>query len=185
MSIQHVETPTQRPGRRAIWLGVALILLLLTTVAVYVSIGRVTAMSATNSQAQDHGSGAAPGDILATITNSGSTNTQGFTLTIYNDGSGTLAYTQRGRQNTSNQDKKFSASTFDSQQLATLLKEVGDVSSLPRGSCLKSASFGTSTTITYNGKTSTDLSCPSAKDTSTYKSLRHLALQMANSAHKR
>jgi hypothetical protein len=186
LSVHSVETPAQRRGflkHRTLWLGVVLVLLLLTTITVYMTFGRTTTMPTTNSNTQHSENGAAPGNVLATITNSGSTNTQGFTLTIYNDGSGSLIYQQReGRSFPANTDKHFPAGTFNAQQLATLLKEVGDVSTLPQGGCMKSASFGTRTTITYNGKTSSDLSCPSAQDTPTFKTLRQTALAMVKAA---
>jgi hypothetical protein len=114
-------------------------------------------------------------DVLATIRNSGSTNTPGWTLTINKDGSGTITYdhTRRGRFG-HYEDKTFAAGTFASSQLEAILTQIGNVSSIPDHGCPKSASFGSTTTITYQGKTSGDLTCLSQKDPPMFLDLKHL-----------
>ncbi|GHO45546.1 hypothetical protein [Ktedonospora formicarum] len=135
------------------------------------------------STSDNHGSTGASGATIATITNSGSTNTPGFTLTIAYDGSGTLTYKPGNNQRfASYQDKRFPAGTFSASQLSSQLQAIGDVSSIPSGHCMKSASFGTRTTITYEGKTSGDLSCPNASDTPAHLQLKRSVLQLANQA---
>ncbi len=85
------------------------------------------------------------------IQNSGSTNTSPYTITINTDGSGTLSVNNMA----SNQ---FSAGTFGYQ---TLVSDIQAVPSLGfSSSCMKSASFGTTVTVTFNGQTSGDISCP-------------------------
>jgi hypothetical protein len=120
-----------------------------------------------------------PNIILAVITNSGSTNMPGSTLTINNDGSGSLTY-RRGAQEQRFQryvDKIFTAGTFDSSQLASVLAQIQDVSTIPNHNCVKSVSFGSTTTITYQGKTSGDLSCLSNADEKIFLDLKDLILQ--------
>jgi outer membrane murein-binding lipoprotein Lpp len=103
--------------------------------------------------------GYAPGDgknnpgpvLLTTIENSGSTNAQPYTVKIFEDGS--AAVTGPGRT-----EQDSGAGTVDAAGLKTLLQTIGDVSQLT-GHCGKSVSFGTTTEITYNGKTSGDISC--------------------------
>ncbi len=114
-------------------------------------------------------------NVLAVITNSGSTNTPASTLTLYQDGSAVLAY-QKGKSAarfTGFHDQTFSAGTFASNKLATLLAKIQDVSTIPDHGCLKSASFGSTTTITFQGKTSGDLTCLSKEDTSLFLDLKH------------
>jgi hypothetical protein len=55
--------------------------------------------------------------------------------------------------------QQFPAGTIDSSRLQALLGQVGDVSTIPTGSCPKSVSFETRTQISYKAKTSGDLQC--------------------------
>ena len=113
-------------------------------------------------------------NTLVVITNSGSTNTPAFTLTIHQDGSGKLTY-QKGshaERFARFKDKTFPAGTFDSQQLSSQLSGIKDVSTIPNHNCLKSASFGSTTTVTFQGKTSGDLSCLSNQDTPVFLDLK-------------
>lgn len=119
-------------------------------------------------------------NVLAVITNSGSTNAPGSTLTIYQDGSGSLVY-QKGSNSarfSTFHDRTFPSGTFDSHQLTSLLNEIKDVSAIPNHGCMKSVSFGSTTTITAQGKTSGDLSCLSSQDSSTFLDLKHLVETM-------
>jgi len=101
------------------------------------------------------------GKILAVISKSRSTNSPAYRVVVRNDGSGTAEIgganvaggSEPGRSQT------FTAGSIDSQTLRRLLTEVGDVTSIPTGHCVKSVSFGTTTQITYEGKTSGDLQC--------------------------
>ncbi len=115
-----------------------------------------------------------PTSVIATITNSGSTNLPGATLTIKSDGSGALQY-EKGRGSfTRVQDRAFPSGTFDNIRLASLLAEIKDVSLIPDHNCIKSVSFGSTTTITYKGRTSGDLSCLSHQDGNLFMDLRSL-----------
>lgn len=114
-------------------------------------------------------------DVLAVITNSGSTNMPGSTFTIYKNGSGALTYQKRATQIGFHQeDKTFPAGTFDISQLEKTLAQIADVSTIPNHNCVKSVSFGSTTTITYQGKTSGDLSCLSNADAQIFLDLKHL-----------
>src|SRR5713101_5507755 len=55
--------------------------------------------------------------------------------------------------------KNFKPGSVDAKTLKTLLQNVGDVSQLTSQPCAKPVSFATVTLITYNGKTSQDISC--------------------------
>ena len=108
------------------------------------------------------------------ITNSGSTNTPGSTLTINPDGSGSIHY-KKGRWPFGlYKDKTFAAHTFDSNQFNAILTEIKDVHSIPNHGCPKSVSFGSVITITYDGKTSGDISCLSMQDGKVLYGLRTL-----------
>jgi len=51
----------------------------------------------------------------------------------------------------------FPPGTIDTKALLSLLTEIGDVSRIPTGPCPKSISLGTTTKISYAGRTSGDL----------------------------
>jgi hypothetical protein len=100
-------------------------------------------------------------DVLAVISQSRSTNSRGYTVTIHNDGGATAEIegaTVVGHAG-SPRSQQFPAGTVDTKTLRNLLSEIGDVGKIPTGGCAKSVSFGTSTEITYAGKTSGDLQC--------------------------
>ncbi len=92
---------------------------------------------------------------LLKIDVSGSTNTLPYTINVYTNGSANVMIKNKVT-------KSFPSGTIDAMNLKDLLKSVADVSLLTSGTtCAKSASFGTYTKITYNGKTSGDISCRS------------------------
>jgi hypothetical protein len=100
---------------------------------------------------------------LATIIQSGSTNTRGYKVVIHHDGSATAEISggsftfPRGTADT--KTLQFPPGTIDTKTLQRLLTEIGDVSRIQTGGCPKSASFGTRTHIAYASKTSGDLQC--------------------------
>jgi hypothetical protein len=99
--------------------------------------------------------------ILATITQSRSTNTRGYEVVIHNDGSATaeIGGTNFGLRTEPSRSQQFPPGTIDTKTLRRMLIEIGDVSRIPTGGCAKSVSFGTRTQITYASKTSGDLQC--------------------------
>jgi len=74
-----------------------------------------------------------------------------YDVKVFSDGGASVLV-----QNEPEQD--FKAGTADAKTLSAMLQKIGDVSQIT-GHCAKSVSFGTVTTITYNGKTSGDISC--------------------------
>jgi hypothetical protein len=92
---------------------------------------------------------------LATIMESGSTNTLGYSVVIHNDGSATAEI--EGRPNLPPRSQDFPPGTINTTSLRSLLTTIGDVSRIPTGPCVKPASWGTTTEISYAGKTSGDL----------------------------
>ena len=99
--------------------------------------------------------------ILATITQSRSTNTRGYRLVIRDDGSATaeIGGASLAVPTEPSPSRQFPTGSIDTKTLRRLLTEIGDVSRIPTGGCAKSVSFGTRTQITYAGKTSGDLQC--------------------------
>ncbi|HEY7418058.1 MAG TPA: hypothetical protein VH593_22950 [Ktedonobacteraceae bacterium] len=163
---RHIVLPSTHviPSKQLQWAGATLLLILLSTMTALIYIERNPMNSLSPTQ-----------DALATIKNSGSTNTVGWTLTINKDGSGAITYDQAREHGFSHHtNKTFMAGTFASKQLETLLTQIGDVSTIPNHNCLKPASFGSTTTITYQGKTSGDLTCLTQQDASQFLALKQL-----------
>lgn len=95
----------------------------------------------------------------AAIVDSGSTNTLGYRIDVRSDGSGRLTLQSRsGRAPT--EPKSFTIAAALTTRFFADLKAVrsGKVAGEP---CMKSASFGTSTHVTWQDWKSPDLDCPS------------------------
>ena len=97
--------------------------------------------------------------LLATITQSSSTNTRGYKVVIHNDGSAAAEIGGAEFASPTGRSQEFPPGTIDTETLRRLLTRIGDVSKIPTGGCAKSVSFGTRTQITYASKTSGDLQC--------------------------
>lgn len=91
----------------------------------------------------------------ALILNSGSTNTSSFTIAVSHNGS--IDIGMRGSVTKQSVPRKLA------RQLFADIVRAGSLATLPAGHCMRSASFGTTTTIVYNGETSPDLSCPQSE----------------------
>ena len=87
----------------------------------------------------------------AMIRNSGSTNTAGYTIVVHPDAS--VDMTVDGELT------HASAGVAQVRWLFRKLSAAGPLDAMAGGHCMKSASFGSSTTIAYDGKTSPDLTC--------------------------
>src|SRR6266852_2809432 len=89
--------------------------------------------------------------ILATITQSRSTNTRGYKVVIHNDGSATaeIGGASLALRTEPSRSQQFPPGAIDTKTLRHLLTEIGDVSRIPTGGCPKSVSFGTRIQITY------------------------------------
>ena len=98
---------------------------------------------------------------LATILQSGSTNTRSYKVVIHNDGSATaeISGAPAIRKSEPATSQQFPPGTINTKIMRRLLAEIGDVGKIPTWGCAKSASFGTRTQIAYAGKTSGDLQC--------------------------
>ena len=90
----------------------------------------------------------------ALIVNSGSTNTAGYRLRVYADGTTALQQADAAVR------KHVSLALV--KRFFADLRAAGALDKLPRASCMKSASFGSSTYAAYRGKLSPDLTCPGA-----------------------
>jgi hypothetical protein len=88
----------------------------------------------------------------AVIVNSGSTNISGYRIVVQPDGRATV--TTQGSNRTQQLAKSTVAPFFKHLSAAMPL---GKLESEP---CMKSASFGSTTTVQYKGERSPDLSCP-------------------------
>lgn len=93
---------------------------------------------------------------LAVIVNSGSTNAAGFKIEVWSDGSASITMTSRGGT-TSSAAKSFTAPSYKQFFADLEAARKGNAVTVP---CMKSASFGTSTHITWQDWTSPDLDCP-------------------------
>lgn len=87
----------------------------------------------------------------AMIRNSGSTNAAGYTILVHPDA--TVDMTVDG------ESTHAAVGLAQARWLFLKLRAAGPLDEMTGGRCMKSASFGSSTTITYDGKTSPDLSC--------------------------
>ena len=90
----------------------------------------------------------------ALIVNSGSTNSAGYRLRVYADGTTAL-------QQADAAVRKHVSPALVKRFFADL-RAAGPLDKLPHGSCMKSVSFGSSTQVAYRGAMSPDLTCPSA-----------------------
>jgi hypothetical protein len=99
--------------------------------------------------------------ILATVIHSRSTNSRGYKLVIFDDGSATAEIGGAGMAPPAAAAPalQFPSGAIDTKTLRRLLTAIGDVTRIPTGGCIKSVSFGTRTQITYANKTSGDLQC--------------------------
>lgn len=107
------------------------------------------------------------------IVNSGSTNFQGFSLILSEDGAAILKQGNSTFQ-------RYIPQTFTTRLFADL-RAAGALDALPRSRCKKSASFGTTTRIFYRGKASPDVSCPSSNPL--LRSLAIDVMSLLNAAH--
>jgi hypothetical protein len=93
----------------------------------------------------------------ASIVDSGSTNTGGYTMHVWSDG--TAAVTFQDRTDTTPSPRSFTFSpSLAARFFADLKAARGGKAQAER--CMKSASFGTSTHVYWHGWTSPDLDCP-------------------------
>jgi hypothetical protein len=90
----------------------------------------------------------------ATIHNSGSTNTAGFTIAIWSDGTGNVSM-QNGNPRAVVISDDLTTRFFTDLQAAR-------TENAPPSHCMKSASFGTTTSVAWHGWQSPDLQCPSS-----------------------
>ena len=116
------------------WLGAAAILLAVT--------GTMTAQA----------------DDSALVTNSGSTNTLGYRIELHPDGSATVAMV-RGPSASPSPAKSFTVPSGLAKQFFTDLAAARQAKTVTQP-CMKSASFGSSTYVAWQGWRSPDLSCP-------------------------
>jgi hypothetical protein len=93
----------------------------------------------------------------AVIRNSGSTNTSGYTVVVHADFS--VDVYDRG---TTRHDTSVEPQT---KWLFAKLKADEPFASLGVAGCMKSASFGTTTTVAYDGSTTPDLTCSGSPNT--------------------
>ncbi len=134
------------------WVILALVLASSSLLAAFGSRSVLKSVSAIPSETVSHGTPEPGPDLLATVEVSGSTNSLPYSIMIFTDGSAAMSI--KGGST-----KKFKPGSVDAKTLRTLLQNVGDVSQLTSQPCAKPVSFATVTLITYNGKTSQDISC--------------------------
>lgn len=106
---------------------------------------------------------AAPSDT-AVITNSGSTNSLGYTIKVSPDGQATAVTQPKG--GTPGSPKAFTVPPDTAKRFFADLAAARKAS-IVTVPCMKSASFGTSTHISWQGWESPDLDCPPKTDLGT------------------
>ena len=94
----------------------------------------------------------------ATIVNSGSTNFTGYTIQVRSDGSASAQVSNRGSDAEST-PQPFTLDAATAKQFFADLAAARAVKSIGQP-CMKSASFGSTTRVTWHDWTSPDLSCP-------------------------
>lgn len=99
---------------------------------------------------------AAPSHDGASIVDSGSTNTAGYTVNVWSDGTADVTYQNRTGAAA---EKSFTISSSLASRFFADLKAARK-STAPAAHCMKSASFGTSTHVHWHGWISPDLDCP-------------------------
>jgi hypothetical protein len=102
--------------------------------------------------------GATPARDGAVIVDSGSTNTAGYRIEMWSDGSATIALHRRGVAPGAAQP--FSVGGAVTARLFADL-QAAKVANVTGSPCMKSASFGSTTRVSWHGWTSPDLDCPS------------------------
>jgi hypothetical protein len=106
---------------------------------------------------------AGPGDS-AVITNSGSTNAYGYTIKVTPDGNATVAMQARGAAPSAAKPFTVESATITKFFADLAAARKANLTSVP---CMKSASFGTTTHVTWQGWQSPDLDCPPSSDLGT------------------
>jgi len=99
------------------------------------------------------------GNILLVEHISASTNSPAETFTLYADGSATDTGTYIGAATQIPIPHSVGSGTLNLTKVEADLATLGGVQMLGSPGCIKSVSFGTTTTITYQGLTSGDISC--------------------------
>jgi len=94
----------------------------------------------------------------AVIANSGSTNTLGYRIEVRSDGSATVAMVH-GPSASPSTAKSFTVSAGIAKQFFADLAAARQAKTVTEP-CMKSASFGSSTYVTWQGWRSPDLTCP-------------------------
>lgn len=95
----------------------------------------------------------------AIITDSGSTNTPGYQVTVHPSGSAEWSVSRR-RNSPACPGQTGKLSPDLTQRFFQDLRSLMPLDKLPGGRCAKSVSFGTTLRVTYQGATSPDLTCP-------------------------
>ena len=118
---------------------------------------RMTAVAATFALGAFAACTAAEPDA-ATIVNSGSTNFTGYTIDVRSDGSASAQVSNRGIEAAAT-PKPFTLDAATTKQFFTDLAAARAATAIAEP-CMKSASFGSTTRVTWHDWTSPDLSCP-------------------------
>jgi len=105
------------------------------------------------------GVAAVPARDSATIHNSGSTNFAGYSIEVWSDGAATVSSSNRMGDQLST-PKPFTYGAKAASQFFTDLAAARAAAAGLTQPCMKSASFGSTTRVTWHDWTSPDLSCP-------------------------
>jgi hypothetical protein len=114
------------------------------------------------------------GQSQADIVNSGSTNTRGYVLHVTRSGSVLVDAQDGAGFHSASTSPDLAASLFEALAAAQPFSE------LPLGRCMKSASFGYSVRIRYDGASTPDLTCAIGPEE---KTLASLVSEITRDAH--
>jgi hypothetical protein len=120
--------------------------------AVTVAVAMALAMSTSTN--------AAPTPDSAVIVDSGSTNTAGYTIVVSSEGTGRITLQSRAGRPASSAPKTFAIAAAVTTRFFAALK-AAQAAKVVGAPCMKSASFGTSTHVSWHDWKSPDLDCPS------------------------
>jgi len=98
------------------------------------------------------------------VDNSGSSNFSGYRVIIDADGQVSVMSRGRNSRNTAFQNGQYTLPVGEVKKLVSDLEAVMPLSGLESIGCAKSASFGTSTFVTFKDQTSPDIQCVKGQD---------------------
>jgi len=148
----------KKDERKLIIPGLILLFLILGTVLIF-------GLSLWRANDSKTGQAGVSQQTLVTIKNSGSTNSTGWSLDVYSDGSGKLHCSSGPHRYQTCHDTSYKAGSFSVQ---TIPNDIANAHFNQRSNgCMRSVSFGTSETLVYNNESFNDFDCYMSENSTT------------------